>query len=174
MPSEDADTPASADTTDTGAPDAPRDPDRGDSHAPSPPPDSRWWYWVAALPVYFVLATVVGFAIGVAAVALALTGATTVQHGVWMEMPMGAGAGIGFVLVMLAVMVLASIGMLLSLLFPVAIYLDADAVAATTGDWTPDPMLYGLIGLAGVIAQPLQVPLAVYYLYKRHESEGVP
>lgn len=163
--------------TATGSPGKATAAGRHDSHtsvAASPPPDSRWWYWVAALPLYFAVATVVGFAVGVAAFAIALTGGTGVQYGVWVDMPMRAGAGIGFVVVVLTVMALVAAGMLLSLLFPIAIYLDADAVAETAGNWQPDPALYGLVALAGLVAQPLQVPLAVYYLYERHESEGVP
>ena len=51
---------------------------------------------------------------------------------------------------------------------------DATAVAEAPGSWAPDPALYGLLALAGLVAQPLQVPLAVYYLYKRHGAVGVP
>jgi hypothetical protein len=145
-----------------------------DGGGPSPPADSRWWYWVAALPLYYVLGTVVGFAVSIAAFAFALTGAAAGPMVVEPGIHAPRSAGLGFLLVLAVVVLLAMLGVLLSLLFPVAVYLDADAVAATSGDWDPDPALYGLLGLAGVVAQPLQVPLAVYYLYKRHESEGVP
>lgn len=133
--------------------------------------DSNWWYWVASVPVYWVVATVAGFAIGLLAFAFALTGAA--GFGYMGGMP-GAGFGLGaFGFVAVAVL-LAFAGMVVSLVFPVAVYLDAEAVADARRDWQPDPALYGLLGLAGVVAQPLQVPLAVYYLYKRHESVGRP
>ena len=175
-------------------------------------PDSRWWYLVLAVPVYYVLATVLGFVVGFAAFVAALTGAGGAGPG-----GPGAGAevavGFGVVGVVVLVLLLFLVGLALTLAFPVAIYFDAEAVAdrvgagtrhdagsatvgntmeggetvadatettgttaagETTDGWRPDPALYGLLGLAGVVAQPLQVPLAVYYLYKRHEATGVP
>ncbi|MUV61543.1 hypothetical protein [Halobacterium sp. CBA1126] len=133
-------------------------------------PDSRWWYWVAAVPVYYVVGTVLGFLVGLAAFVFALTGAGTMNP----EMGVPMGVGFGFAGVFLLVVVLAGVGLLLSLAFPLAIYYDATAVADAPGQWNPDPALYGLLGLAGLVAQPLQVPLAVYYLYRRHDSVGVP
>jgi len=132
--------------------------------------DSRWWYWVAAVPLYWVASSVLGFAFALVAFAFALTGAGIGHAGGMPGLGFGFGAlgFVGFALLLVAA------GMVLSLAFPVAIYLDAEAVADARGDWQPDPALYGLVGLAGVVAQPLQVPLAVYYLYKRHESVGRP
>ncbi|MDH5018828.1 hypothetical protein [Halobacterium rubrum] len=133
--------------------------------------DSNWWYWVASVPVYWVVATVAGFAIGLLAFAFALTGAAGFGH---MGGIPGAGFGLGAFGFAAVAVLLAFAGMVVSLVFPVAVYLDAEAVADARRDWQPDPALYGLLGLAGVVAQPLQVPLAVYYLYKRHESVGRP
>jgi hypothetical protein len=144
--------------------------------------DSNWWYWVAAVPIYYVLATAAGFAFAVLAFGLALTGAAGAGGG-WHVGPgwhMGPGAmeglgiGLGFLGAFGVALLLFAVGALLSLLFPLAVYLDAEAIEAAGGDWRPDPALYGLLGLVGVVAQPLQVPLAVYYLYKRHESVGRP
>jgi len=140
--------------------------------------DSKWWYWVAALPLYWVVTTVAGFGFALLAFTFALTGAG-VGAGVGTvagEPTVGVTAGLGLVglaLVALAVL-LAFAGVVLSLVFPVAVYLDAEAVSDARLDWRPDPALYGLLGLVGVVIQPLQVPLAVYYLYKRHESVGRP
>jgi len=132
--------------------------------------DSRWWYWVAAVPLYWVASSVVGFAFTLVALAFALTGAG-VGHATGVP---GLGVGFGALGIVGVALLLVAAGMVLSLAFPVAIYLDAEAVGAVASDWQPDPALYGLVGLAGVVAQPLQVPLAVYYLYKRHESLGRP
>lgn len=128
--------------------------------------DSNWWYWVAAVPLYYVLATVAGFAFAIIAFGAAVTGVAGGDPGI--------AVGFGFLSLFGIALILAAVGMLLSILFPFAIYADAEAVERAGGDWRPDPALYGLLGLAGVIAQPLQVPLAVYYLYKRHDSVGRP
>lgn len=135
-----------------------------------PEVDSRWWYWVAAVPLYWVASSVVGFAFALVAFAFALTGAGV---GHMTGMP-GVGFGFGALGFVGVALVFVAAGMVLSLAFPVAVYLDAEAVAEARGDWEPDPALYGLVGLAGVVAQPFQVPVAVYYLYKRHESVGRP
>lgn len=134
--------------------------------------DSNWWYWVASVPIYWVVATVGGFAFALLAFAFALTGAGG-GFGPMGGMP-GAGFGAGALGFAAVAVLLAFAGLVVSLVFPVAVYLDAEAVAEGPVDWQPDPALYGLLGLAGVVAQPLQVPLAVYYLYKRHESVGRP
>jgi hypothetical protein len=139
-----------------------------------PAPDSNWWYWVAAVPVYYVVGTVVGFLVGVAMFVLALTGAGTMGPGMADPGMMPLGVGFGFAGVFLLAVLFAGVGLLLSVVFPLAIYYDATAVADAPGSWDPDPELYGLLGLAGLVAQPLQVPLAVYYLYKRRDSVGVP
>ena len=132
--------------------------------------DSKWWYWVAAVPLYWVASSVLGLAFGLVAFAFALTGAGIGHAG---GMP-GLGFGFGALGFVGLAFLLVAVGLVLSLVFPVAAYLDAEAVADAGGDWQPDPALYGLVGLAGVVAQPLQVPLAVYYLYKRRESVGRP
>ncbi|MCG1004330.1 MULTISPECIES: hypothetical protein [Halobacterium] len=133
-------------------------------------PNSKWWYWVAAVPLYYVVGTVLGFFLAIAVFAFTVTGMGTMEHAA--RMPMSAG--FGFAGIFLVFVALAGVGLLLSLVFPFAIYYDASAVADAPGSWNPDPELYGILGLAGLVAQPLQVPLAVYYLYKRHESVGVP
>jgi hypothetical protein len=153
--------------------------------------DSKWWYLVAAVPLYYVVASVLGFLVGVAAFVFALTGSGMMLEGMWHTGPgMQTGFAVGGSLFVLGILGLALVGLVLTLVFPVAIYFDAEAVeragpgptdgasGGKPGDagsvWQPDPTLYGLLGLAGVVAQPLQVPLAVYYLYKRHEFQGQP
>lgn len=161
----DTDDDGSRDTADPGGDDGRVDTDDAPADV-----DSRWWYWVAAVPLYWVASSVLGFAFALVAFAVALTGAG-VGHATGMP---GLGVGFGALGVFGVALVFVALGMVLSLAFPVAVYFDAEAVADARGDWQPDPALYGLVGLAGVIAQPLQVPLAVYYLYKRHESVGRP
>lgn len=129
--------------------------------------ESRRWYWIAAVPVYFVLAT------GVSLFALALIGIA-----VGLDL-VGAGgfAGPGLVtLLAFGAAVFAAIGVVLAVAFPIAVYLDARAVGETGYEWDPDAALYGLVAVVGVIATNflVSVPLALYYLYRRHEAVGTP
>ncbi|MCF2207192.1 hypothetical protein KI372_09495 [Halobacterium salinarum] len=132
--------------------------------------DSEWWYWVAAVPAYWVVGSAVGVAFAAVVGVLLVTG--VVAGGPAVRVSAGFGV-VSLALVVVAVL-LAFVGMIVSLVFPVAVFRDAEAVAAVRGDWQPDPASYGLVGLVGVVVQPLQVALAVYYLYKRHESVGRP
>lgn len=131
-----------------------------DDHLPEPSVDSRWWYWVAAVPLYFLLSTIVG----VAFFAIAILGFAT---------DLG---GLTLLLFALVFLLIALPGLLLSVLFPLGIYLDAKAVAAADLEWSPDPVLYGLLAVAAVLvsAFTLGVPLALYYLYQRHRHLDVP
>ncbi len=124
--------------------------------------ESRWWYWIAVVPIYFA----VSFLLGGLAFAV-------VFLGFWVD----AGVAVsGAFLFALAAFFLALPGLVLSVLFPVAVYVDARAVSESGADWHPDPALYGLVALAGVLvtAFTVSVPLALYYLYRRHEAVGVP
>ena len=124
--------------------------------------ESRWWYWIAAVPVYFGL-SFVGGALLFATVAL----------GVWMDVGVAFS---GAFLFALAAVLFGLPGLLLSVLFPVAVYVDARAVREADAGWNPDPALYGAVALAGVLATAftVSVPMAIYYLYRRHEAVGVP
>ena len=122
--------------------------------------DSRWWYWIAAVPVYFALTLAFGallvpvFLLGFAFDAGVAVALFAVVGGVFVALP----------------------GLALAVLFPVAVYVDARAVSAADVGWNPDPALYGLVALAGVLvtAFTVSVPLALYYLYRRHGAVGVP
>ena len=72
--------------------------------------------------------------------------------------------------------VLGLLGLVLTILFPVATYVDARAIAESDASWTPDPLVWGLAALATVVlsAFTLSVVLALYYLYKRHVAVGTP
>jgi hypothetical protein len=124
--------------------------------------DSRWWYWIAAIPLYVV----VGAAFVLLFAVVALLG-------------FGIGFDAGFVaagLLFVAVFVLGLAGLVLTILFPIATYVDARAVAASDASWTPDPLVWGLAALATVVlsAFTLSFVMAVYYLYKRHVAIGTP
>ena len=129
--------------------------------------DSRWWYWIAAVPALF--AVTLGFGIG--AFVLALFGVALDVAGL-----AGLASFGGFILFSIGGVILAGASLLVAILFPVATYVDARAVEESNLDWRPDPVLYGLAAAAAVIATNfvLSVPLALYYLYRRHGAVGVP
>jgi hypothetical protein len=129
--------------------------------------DSDWWQVVALAGAFFVLAYVAGvFLFG----------------GVVLSFLVGAGGGppelfVGSVGVLfLVVLAMVLVGLVLSLLLPIALYYDAEAVAAADVGWDPDPTLYAIAGVVGLFAQgvPVQPAVAFYYLYKRHEAVGTP
>lgn len=129
--------------------------------------DSDWWYAVAAVPVYFVLVSVVVIFLAV----LLLAG---VGIGVVFD-PVVTGP-LTIVAVLLGVVLIAMPGMALAILFPLGTYLDARAIAEAPVDWDPDAVLWGGVALVGVVATNfiVSVPLALYYLYRRHEAIGEP
>ena len=129
------------------------------------PVDSRWWYVVAATPIVFVVTWV---------------------FGLWFVGGFFLGVGFGFVdprafvpfaivIVLFSVLVgLFVTGMMV--LFPIAIYLDAEAVASADVGWSPDSVLYALLAAVSAVATAftLSVVVALYYLWQRHEHVGVP
>ena len=124
--------------------------------------DSRWWYWIAAIPLYVV----VGAAFVLLFAVIALLG-----FGIGFD----AGAVVAGLLFVVA-LGLGLVGLVLTILFPVATYVDARAVAASDVSWTPDPLVWGLAALATVVlsAFTLSFVMAIYYLYKRHVAVGTP
>lgn len=131
--------------------------------------DSKWWYWIAAVPVVALVGTVFGVLFG-------LLGFVGFLFGVGFDA--GVFSLVPFVAVALAVVLVALVGGVLTLVFPVAMYVDARAIneAAADYEWRPDPALYGLVALAGALTTTfvVTVPLALYYLYRRHETVGTP
>lgn len=135
---------------------------------------SRWWYWIAAYPVYSLLAVPLAL---LAVVLFASVGAATAPMG-----PAGPDPGVGgpamFGVVALVVgigAIYALLGLVLTLLLPVALYLDATELTESTVTWSPDPILYGLVGLLNFLAAPVVgIIVALYYLYRRHEHVGTP
>lgn len=129
--------------------------------------DSRWWYCVAAVPVYF-LVVLVGGAIGAGLFVFA---------GLLDLAGFGGLASVSTVVLFGGVAALFGlVGMVVAVLFPVGMYVDARAIEALDGEWTPDPVLWGLFAVVAVLVTNfvLSVPLALYYLYRRHGAVGIP
>jgi hypothetical protein len=123
--------------------------------------DSNWWYWIAAPLVFFVLS---------------LVGGVLFFVGFLFDVFLTGGL-LTFGLAVVAGSVAALVGLVLSVMFPVAVYVDARALSDDpASSWSPDPLLYGLVALAGVVltAFTVSVPLAIYYLYRRHVAVGTP
>jgi hypothetical protein len=158
------------------------DPQEFDADRPEPldqeyPPldavNSRWWYWIAAYPlVNLLFVPLAGIGAFLFFVPLFVVSGPAGPGG-----PLGPRAAIPILgLVLLLVTLVVSLMTLLSLvLLPIALYLDARAVAKAHLDWEPDPLLYALLGLLQFFVTPIVgVAVAVYYLYRRHEYVGVP
>ncbi|MFC6874003.1 hypothetical protein [Halobellus marinus] len=122
--------------------------------------DSRWWYWIAAIPLYVVLGGVLAVLfVGAFIFDLFLTGGLATVFGAFIVIPL-----------------LGLVGLVLTVLFPVATYIDARAIAESDAEWTPDPLVWGLAALATVVLSAflLSVLQALYYLYRRHVAVGTP
>ncbi|NHN46126.1 hypothetical protein G9464_00745 [Halostella sp. JP-L12] len=132
--------------------------------------DSNWWYVVAIVPLFGLFVTAfVGWMI-----AWALLGAGEFGPAA-MPMP-GGGMPFAFAPMLLGMLLFGTAGTLLTAAYPVALYLDAGAVADAGVGWDPDPVLYALVGVVGALstAFAFAVPLSAYYLYRRHQHVGVP
>lgn len=130
--------------------------------------DSKWWYWIAAVPLFALVGTLLG-------VLFAVVGFVGFFLGVGFDA--GVLSVLPFFAVVLAIGFIGVVGAILTLVFPLAVYVDARAVAESdASDWRPDPALYGLVALAGAITTTfvVTVPLALYYLYRRHDAVGTP
>jgi hypothetical protein len=138
-----------------------------DRHLPEAGVDSRWWYGVAAVPLYF-LVTLVGGVVG--AMLFLFAGLLDVAgFG-------GLASFSAFVLVAGIAALFGLVGVGVAVVFPVALYVDARAIERLDGEWTPDPVLWGAVAVVGVVVTNfvVSVPLALYYLYRRHETVGTP
>lgn len=129
--------------------------------------DSKWWYCVAAVPIY----AVIGLIAGIIGVVLFLLGIAVDVGGAE-----GIATGVVVVLVVLGVGIYGLAGLALSLLFPIGVYLDAKTITEADVSWDPDPVLYLLVAAGSVLltAFTLSFVVAVYYLYRRNQAVGVP
>jgi len=134
--------------------------------------DSNWWYVIAAMPVLSLLGFLV-FGWVVASVFFALGFGAMPMGGPMMGPAAFAGP---LVAVFLPVFLIGMVGSVLGLLFPVALYFDATAVGEADVGWEPDPALYALVAVVGIVATAflLNVAVSLYYLYQRHEHVGTP
>ena len=134
--------------------------------------ESRWWYWVAALPLYVLIAIPISIVLFLVA---------------FVPLFVGAGPGMGdpaviapvfglWLVVMIGLFVgFALLGLVLMFVFPIALYLDAKAVSESAIGWDPDPVLYAILGALHFFVSPIVgLIVGLYYLYRRHEHVGVP
>ncbi|WP_458207550.1 hypothetical protein [Haladaptatus sp. NG-SE-30] len=138
--------------------------------------NSRWWYWIAAVPTVFVFWVVtvvwVAFAISMEPGLLAGSG----------DSPLTRAAAVSLVAVGVPFVVLTAF-------FPLAVFQDTQAISRAEAGWEPSGnyalvALLGLVVLAGLALSDLSlavitgfvvsVPFSVYYLWLRHEHLGVP
>ncbi len=140
--------------------------------------NSRWWYWVAAVPIVFAfwLVTVAWVAFAIEMGPNLLFGpANPLEHAVLVSL---TAMGIPFA-VLIAIL-------------PLAVFQDAVAINRAETGWEPPTRNFALAGLLGLISTGivgvltidislaiivgfvLSVPFALYYLRERHENLGVP
>jgi len=134
--------------------------------------DSRWWWWIAAVPAFGVLSVVAGIGLTI----LLLVGVVTVGAGGGPPGMIELVTGGGVLLVGSLFAVGALIGLVLTVMFPIALYVDGAAVRDADYDWDPDPLLYALVAVVGTLFGSFLItgPVALYYLYRRHTAVGVP
>lgn len=138
-----------------------------DGFLPEAGVESNWWYWIAAVPIYFLVALVGG----------ALTAVLFLFAGILDVVGLGGLASISALVVFGgAAALFGLVGVAIAIVFPVAMYIDARAIESVGEEWTPDPVLWGLLAVVAVLVTNfiVSVPLALYYLYKRHEALGTP
>ncbi|WP_266079553.1 hypothetical protein [Haladaptatus caseinilyticus] len=147
---------------------------------------SRWWYWIAAVPIVFVF-----WLVTVAWVAFAMSIDPSF---------VGDSAPSFFVRLLVAiphatVVSLVAVGIpfaVLIAILPLAVFQDTVAINRAETGWEPSSRNFALSGLLGLIAAVvvgiftidislaiiagfvLSVPFALYYLRERHEKLGVP
>ena len=116
--------------------------------------DSRWWYWIVLTPFYAMSVLLFGFGL----TATVLLGEST-DFAVFLPAFLALG--------------LLSIGF--GVAFPLSLYKDALTIEENNRGWNPSGVLYGSAGAVAVVTGfLLTIPLALYYLYRRHEQVGVP
>lgn len=115
-------------------------------------PDTRWWYWIAAVPVVYVLSIVVGFPFALVAM---------------------FGLDSAFAVFVFVALFMVLPGIITSIVLPYALYRDIESLPSDNG-WHPDRDLYVLLGLVGIFVAGVSPVVSLYYLYKRHEHLGVP
>ena len=133
---------------------------------------SRWWYWLVA----DVAVGVVGLlAVYAAAVLVVLAGAGFAFGSPRTTFGLSVTA---LVVVALPLLALFLAWLIVGVVTPFALYVDAEAVADADLGWDPDPTLYAVAGAVGLFANPAGIPLqpavAAYYLYRRHRHVGTP
>lgn len=122
--------------------------------------DSRWWYWIAAVPLVYVLV----FAALAVFVLPLIFGESDVVF------------GLGESSVALLAVALALPSFLITLVLPYALYQDIGLLNEhdTATAWSPDRDEYAILGAAGIFVTGVSVVVSVYYLYRRHVHVGIP
>lgn len=122
--------------------------------------DSRWWYWIAAVPILYILV----FAVLAVFVLPLILGESTVVF------------GLGESSVALLAVALSFPTFLITLALPYALYRDIGLLDEhdTVTAWSPDQDEYAILGAAGIFVTGVSVVVSVYYLYRRHVHVGIP
>ncbi|WP_256685574.1 hypothetical protein [Halococcus qingdaonensis] len=130
---------------------------------------SRWWYGIAATLVLLLLGW-----IGWAGVRLTTTIVPETDPSQL------APHGIESLVVLLGTFVFVVATWTSAPIFTISLFMDARAVGRGDFEWRPNQYLYGLVGLLHlgalftVVVYAVTMPVALFYLYRRHRHVGTP
>lgn len=125
---------------------------REDAARPIDNTTSRWWYWLAAYPVYTIIS---------------LVGITT--WGFATQRPIADTPQS-----LLVFLVAAGVGSFLSFMVLFAFYFDSQAIRSADLAWQPKAKWYALGVIGGSLIFVLSPLVVLYYLYQRRRHVGVP
>lgn len=130
---------------------------------------SRWWYGVAATVVLLLL-------VWIAWAGVRLTTATVPGTDPTQLVPRGVGS----LVFLLGTFVTVVATWASAPIFTISLFMDARAIRRSDFDWRPNQYLYGGIGLIHlgalftVVVYAVTMPVALFYLYRRHQHIGIP
>lgn len=116
--------------------------------------DSRWWWGVAAVPIWSLIGLFV------------MIPATIVASVV--------SPDLGFMIGFVSLIVWALGAALLDFLFVLAIYFDSRAVEDAGIEWDTEGDTYLLVAAIGLLVPLVHTALSLYYLHQRHTYVGTP
>jgi hypothetical protein len=130
---------------------------------------SRWWYGIAATLVLLLLVWVAWAGVRLTtAVVPGTDPSQLVPH------------GIESLVFLLGTFVSVVATWASAPIFTISLFMDARRVRQSNLDWRPNQYLYGLVGLVHlgalftVVVYAVTMPVALFYLYRRHQYVGTP
>jgi hypothetical protein len=117
---------------------------------------SRWWYGVVIPAV------------------LVLLGSATARIGSVVGLFADGGGALALLFIVLTLL----LGLLMTPVFAISLFLDARKIRSADVPWDPNPYVWGLAGVAPIVGLvfgtfSLMIPIALVYLYRRNDHVGL-